>query len=404
MKKNLWLIFGAMLSTSLLAQPVTSKDGETVVRPQQALIMPAPTNDTAPIEAPAPAGAITSAPAAQTTTAATNAPAKKAPKKKARRKTAAKKAPAPELKTVPLVPGPAVVQVSPSSRVNVRGRPGLIGEVITQVTNGEPVTVIEEIDLKHSGPEEPSAWAKIVLPDKAHAWVFARYVDENNTITANKLNLRGGPGENYSILGRLQKGDTVQKTGEKGNWIEIAPPTNAYAFMAAQYLNQQAPEVASTAPAEATNATPGEAAATPSEVAGEPKVAEAETPSLPETLNDTNQVASDTNTVAMTDTNEVAPEDTNALATAQPESEEPPPRIVAREGIVRATFSIQAPTEYELISPDNRQTIDYLYTTTTNLDLSRYKGLHIIVTGPEGLDQRWKNTPVITIQKIQVLD
>ena len=42
--------------------------------------------------------------------------------------------------------------------------------------------------------------------------------------------------------------------------------------------------------------------------------------------------------------------------------------------------------------------------TSTNLDLSRYKGLHIIVTGEEGLDERWKNTPVITIQRIQVLD
>ena len=27
--------------------------------------------------------------------------------------------------------------------------------------------------------------------------------------------------------------------------------------------------------------------------------------------------------------------------------------------------------------------------------LSRYKGMHIIVTGEEGLDARWKNTPVI---------
>jgi hypothetical protein len=57
-----------------------------------------------------------------------------------------------------------------------------------------------------------------------------------------------------------------------------------------------------------------------------------------------------------------------------------------------------------LISPDNRQLINYLYTTSTNLDLNRYKGLHIIVTGEEGMDERWKYTPVITIQRIQVLD
>ena len=94
---------------------------------------------------------------------------------------------------------------------------------------------------------------------------------------------------------------------------------------------------------------------------------------------------------------------TNALAVAA--SDEPPPkRIIEREGLVRGTFSIQAPTHFELVSPDNGRTIDYLYTTSPNLDLRRYKGLRIIVTGEESLEERWGNTPVITIQKIQVLE
>jgi len=91
-----------------------------------------------------------------------------------------------------------------------------------------------------------------------------------------------------------------------------------------------------------------------------------------------------------------------AIEPAIPE-EPPPPRIVQREGIVRGMTSIQAPTHFVLISPENRKDIDYLYTTSTNLDLRRYKGLQIIVTGEEGLDDRWGNTPVLTIQKIQVV-
>lgn len=93
----------------------------------------------------------------------------------------------------------------------------------------------------------------------------------------------------------------------------------------------------------------------------------------------------------------------NAAATAVIE-EPPPPRIVQREGIVRGTISIQAPTKYELISEENRRPINYLYTPSPDLDLSRYKGLHIIVSGEEGLDERWKNTPVLTIQSIHVVD
>lgn len=62
--------------------------------------------------------------------------------------------------------------------------------------------------------------------------------------------------------------------------------------------------------------------------------------------------------------------------------------------------SIQAPSRFVLISPENRKAIDYLYTTSTNLDLRKYKGLRIIVTGEEGIDDRWGNTPVLTIQSI----
>jgi hypothetical protein len=71
---------------------------------------------------------------------------------------------------------------------------------------------------------------------------------------------------------------------------------------------------------------------------------------------------------------------------------------------VRGTFSIQAPTHFELISPENGKTIDYLYTSAPSLDLRRYKGLRIIVTGEEGLEERWGNTPMLTIQKIQVVE
>jgi hypothetical protein len=81
----------------------------------------------------------------------------------------------------------------------------------------------------------------------------------------------------------------------------------------------------------------------------------------------------------------------------------PPPRIVTHEGYVRHVTSVIEPTAYELYDPNTFTSIDYLYTTTTNLDLSRYNGLHIIVTGEEGLAERWNQTPVLTIQRILVV-
>jgi hypothetical protein len=76
---------------------------------------------------------------------------------------------------------------------------------------------------------------------------------------------------------------------------------------------------------------------------------------------------------------------------------------VQREGIVGGTVSIQAPTHYELESLDDGKPMDYLYTMSTNLNLNNYKGLTVLVSGEEALDERWPNTPVITIQRIQVV-
>ncbi len=368
MQKNSWLILGAMLSTSLLAQQAA---GPTA---------------SAPIQTPAAAPAATLTPA----TVSTNPPAapavkkktapKKAEKAPVKKAVAKKKEPLPELKTVPLVPGPAVVV---ANNVNVRGQPRLKSEVVTQVTKDQPVTVIEEIVRNNSGPEEPSAWAKIVLPPKAHVWVHNSFINPTNqTVIPQKLNLRSGPGENYSVIGMLHRGDTVKELTTKDNWMEIEPPAGAYAFVAAMYLKQE-PPAPPAPPPPATEPPP-----TPATVAVTPPVAPP--PTEPPVVPPSTETPAVTNVVTAPETPEV--------------EEPPPPRVVQREGIVRGMTSIQAPSRFVLVSPDNGRDIDYLYTPSKELDLRRYKGLRIIVTGEESLDERWGNTPVLTIQRIQVVE
>lgn len=323
--------------------------------------------------------------------AVTNAPAAKNHKSTPAKKTTKKKPAAAELKSVPLVPGPAVVE---ANNVNVRGQSKLKSEIVARLTNGQPVTVIEEITHNNSGPDEPSAWAKIALPPGAHVWVNTAYLDPTNkTVLPKKLNLRSGPAERFSVIGTLQRGDSVKEVGTKGDWSEIEAPANAFAFVAAQYLKQEPAGTLASAPSQP--ATPTEPPATSSTVNEPPPIAAppTEPPTTP-TPAATEAVTNAATEVASTPTEPTAPA-----------ADEPPPkRVVQREGLVRGTFSIQAPTKFALISPDNGRTIDYLYTTSPNLDLRRYKGLRIIVTGEEGLEERWGNTPVITIQKIQVLE
>ncbi len=315
MKINCWLILGVMVALSAIAQDNTNSS-----------------NTLPPIPAPSPA--VAPAPSTPAPAEATPAPA---PAKKKHKAAPAKPLHEP---MVSLAPGAAEV----TANVNARGQAGLKGEVVSHLKKGETVTVLEQINLDKHKANEPAQWAKIALPSSTHVWVNSKFIDANKTVTARKLNMRGGPGENYSVLGVIEKGTTVNEITSKGGWMQIDPPANSYAFVAAMYLKQEAQVAAAPVPAPAPEAQP---------------------------------------------------------AMAEPAA--PQPRVVSHEGVVRATVSPQAPTKYELYDPATDVNINYLYTTSPNLDLSKYVNMRIIVTGEEGLDKRWNDTPLINIQSIQVI-
>ena len=376
MKTNHRLILAVTIFAGLLARPAladkppgTNALGGIVAEPPAASAAPAP--------APAPA-VKTTKPAAKKKITST--------KKVLKAKSTAvkKKAVTPTGYSVPLTPGAATVS---AKRVNIRGQATIHSEIVGHLTNGEPVTVLEEVTSKSAKDDEPSIWAKIVLPSDKHLWVNAQFVDTlNKLVHVKKLNIRTGPGENYSIAGHLLKGDAITDISSTNGWLEIQAPTNAFAYVAAAYLKQEAPVVTSVA---TTTTTP------PAEVV----------PTTTNTVTDATPVAAPpTEPVAVPITTLPTTATSNAVAAVTAPAEPELPRIVQREGIVRRTFSIHAPTTFQLVNPDTGRPVNYLYTAAPVLDLARYKGLHIVVTGEESLDERWVNTPIITIQKIQVVE
>ncbi len=363
MKTNYWLVLGAMLALSAVAQNNTNTLPE----------MPAPVATPAAEMTPAPA--------------ATNAPATTAVKqKKQKRATARVKAAPLKESPIALVPGPAQVTVS---NLIVRGQAGLSGEVVTHLFKGDMVTVLSQINLDKHAAGEPAQWAKIALPATVHVWVNAKFIDESSkVVSVKKLNLRAGPGENYSVLGVLEKGAPVSEVETKGDWKKIEAPTNTYAFVAAIYLKQEA-----AAPLETSAAPVMETAPAPAPVPvpeAQPIVTE-QTPPPATTV---------TNPAPVIETPAPAPAPAEVDTNLPP----PPPRIATHEGVVRHVGSLITPTEYELYDPATDKNVDFLYTTTTNLVLSRYVGMRIIVTGEEGLAARWSDVPVLTIQRILVID
>jgi uncharacterized protein YgiM (DUF1202 family) len=319
--------------------------------------------------------------------AAVETPGKPAPKRAVQTKGASQAAAAKdaEAKAEPVYhPEPGVAK---QANVNIRGQAKLNSEIVGHLKKGDAVTILEEITLKKAKQDEPSRWYRITLPQQVGAWVHSSFVADG-AVKATRLNLRGGPGEEYSILGRLDKGTAIKQIETKGDWIKIEAPTNAYGFVAAHLLERTPVTIASPPTPPKTN----EVAVVPPPTTetvqppvtppiAEPPVAPPITPIVP------------TNTTA-------AP----VVAPIEPEAPlEKVKKIVSREGWLRGSVSIQAPTYFELRALDTGKAINYVFSPSTNLSLKEFKGKRVIVTGEELLDERWQNTPVIIVDTLQTV-
>ena len=344
MKTNYWLILGMMVATGALAQTNTNA------------LPPVPAPTVAPTAAVAPAPA----------------PVKHKKHAAAPKRVALVEAP------VTLAQGTAEVAVA---NLNVRGQAGLKGEVVAHLNKGDVVTVLSQINLDKHATGEPVQWAKIALTSSTSVWVNNSFINgTTKMVVPKRLNLRAGPGENFSVLGVVEHGTFVNEITTKGAWTQIEPPTNAYAFVAAMYLKQEASGNLAANPPPSTETVP-----------------------TPTPVPETQPIVTESTNAAATGTNSPVP---MIAATNMPPviDTNPPPRIVTHEGVVGPVGSIIAPTAYVLYDPTTRENINFLYTSSTNLDISRYNGMRVVVTGEEGLAQRWNSTPLLTIDRIVVLE
>ncbi len=121
------------------------------------------------------------------------------------------------------------VEVS-GDRVNLRAKPELTAEVVGQVEYGDRLVV----------RAREGDWAQVEPPDYVDMWVHREFVEDGG-VTVSKLNVRGGPGINYQILGELTRGDPVEVRGEFGDWLRIAPLQDASVWIHADYVRTVLP-------------------------------------------------------------------------------------------------------------------------------------------------------------------
>lgn len=315
-------------------------------------------------------------------------------------------------------------------RVNIRGQAVLTSEVVTQLQKDEEVTVLEEITPANPKPGEPAKWSKIRMPSNTPVWVFGPYL-KDKTNASRRLNLRAGPGENYSVVGRLEKGDGIKEIRSVGEWVEIETPTSAYAFVDSALLTKgTGPAVASpveekqapkeeTLRVEAKDLAANPAPVVPAKSATFPTPV---TPGVPAQAPLTKSTIVETPPPVVAKTTAVQPVAvppapqptgvapnvvpmtplTKATPIAKKDSGIQGRRLVRREGTIRSTrFNIQAPTYFELVSNENGKVINYIHADKSGVIVKEFRGKSVIVTGEEGIDPRYRGIPVLELETIE---
>ena len=130
--------------------------------------------------------------------------------------------------------------------VNVRNGPGTSYSVIGELSSGEQVSVTGNtingwVEIYYTSTQIGyvqsgylSAYAT-GIPSNAYSGYYTSS-DGSLYYTTTALNIRSGPGTNYSIIGTLAKGDYVTRIGQSGKWYQIATNNGVTAYVSSVYL------------------------------------------------------------------------------------------------------------------------------------------------------------------------
>lgn len=317
-----------------------------------------------------------------------------------------------------------------ADRTNVRAKPSFDGEVLGSLKKGEAVVVIERVTgLGADGTPRP--WERIRLPGAVAVWVYGPLVDKaKHSVKSEHLNLRAGPGKNYSAIGELARGSSVVIVRESDDWLQIEPPAGAFAFVASSLVDTNGS--AEIAPAKTAAGDPAlksrvePPVQTHSPTATPPGPSEASAP-LVQPATEAAAPAGDANAAAVA-TPSTAGKPAESRGPARVGSprdltwrEKPPkpstarpraagisapaaaaPRVVLRQGIVRESNNIQSPGYYELSSLHGEGLIDFLVIENPGIEVGRYLNRAVTLEGDEWRDSRWK-TPLVKVRRIDPL-
>jgi len=279
-----------------------------------------------------------------------------------------------------LIPGVCAISFGESGtkvringqRVNLRSRPELNAEVVGQMAEGD-VVVAKSFE---------GQWVEIDVPESIDVWVHGDFVSDNRVV-ASRLHVRGGPGINYGVLGELERGDTVTRRDEFGEWLKIAPPTGASVWVSRDYIEVLQPEKPAM-PAVRTHVAEARQRQPVSSATRQP-------------------VTRASRSVVPVKPQEEAPEEAEEKPQVPPDMKLIPlpgqGKLVQREGVLRlAGFIIGRPSRYRLVRQQGNRIETICYVRGNNAQLGGFVGDRLLIRGREYWVKGVKNAVVIPEQ------
>ena len=136
-----------------------------------------------------------------------------------------------------------------TSNLNVRNAPSHDAAVVGHLQPGERVTAFKEQHgwvQTYYGGEVVWVASQYLHPVKSEEVETTSNNNETNIqVTASGVNIRSGPGTDYSIIGSTTSGDTYHLIESSGDWVKVSLSNGGHGWIAANLTNQ-APTVEKT--------------------------------------------------------------------------------------------------------------------------------------------------------------
>jgi len=111
------------------------------------------------------------------------------------------------------------------NRVSLRARPDAESELLDRVMRGDELVLLDQTN----------GWMAVQAPDTVDFWVFGKYL-KSGVVDPEKLNVRSGPNQNYSVMYVAKRDEKLRVRGESREWTKVAPMKGARVWVSAKFV------------------------------------------------------------------------------------------------------------------------------------------------------------------------